>query len=50
MSIAKIFNSVEKSEFLSYIPFEKFITRLSLESTNIAQLQILLLLLTPIQI
>lgn len=34
----------------SYITFEKFITRLSLESRYIAQLQILLLLLTPIQI
>lgn len=36
----KIYGGGEYSKSVSYITFEKFITRLNLESTNIAQLQI----------
>lgn len=48
--INKIISGGKYLKFMSYMAFEEFLTRLSLESRYIAQLQILLLLLTPIQI
>lgn len=45
----KIYGGGEYSKSVSYITFEKFITRLNLESTNIAQFHLLMLQLTQNQ-